>query len=176
MAFLTELATNATAHGVSIVIYSGNDNSLVPHFGSQVCSTAHMHSCHPSAMLWTLQITGMADFLWLIILRLGESKVSRAKPSHGTTTPTSLLVSSIRNVVERHLLGYTNPISVLTLVREFIFGNNQTGLVSNTSSGTVSVVGGKASSLAGEIMTGQAAIYHGNGVTPSDYVFPLATV
>lgn len=35
MAFLTDLATNATAHGMKIVIYSGNDDSLVPHFGSQ---------------------------------------------------------------------------------------------------------------------------------------------
>lgn len=35
MAFLTDLATNATAHNMEIVIYSGNDDSLVPHFGSQ---------------------------------------------------------------------------------------------------------------------------------------------
>ena len=35
MAFLTDLATNATAHDIGIVIFSGNDDSLVPHFGSQ---------------------------------------------------------------------------------------------------------------------------------------------
>ena len=35
MAFLTDLATNATEQGLSIVIYSGNDDSLIPHLGSQ---------------------------------------------------------------------------------------------------------------------------------------------
>jgi len=35
MAFLTDLATNITAHDMAVIIYSGNDDSLVPHFGSQ---------------------------------------------------------------------------------------------------------------------------------------------
>jgi carboxypeptidase D len=35
MAFLTELATNATKHNVSVVIFSGNDDSLVAHRGSE---------------------------------------------------------------------------------------------------------------------------------------------
>jgi len=35
MAFLTDLATNATGRGLSIIIYSGNDDSLLPHLGSQ---------------------------------------------------------------------------------------------------------------------------------------------
>lgn len=64
----------------------------------------------------------------------------------------------------------------LTLAREFIFGNNQTGLVTNTSSGAVTVVGGEESSLGNEIMTGQAAIYYGQATTASSYFFPSATV
>jgi carboxypeptidase D len=35
MAFLTDLATNATEHNIPIVIYSGNDDSLVAHRGSE---------------------------------------------------------------------------------------------------------------------------------------------
>jgi carboxypeptidase D len=35
MAFLTELATNATKHNMGIVIYVGNDDSLVAHRGSE---------------------------------------------------------------------------------------------------------------------------------------------
>lgn len=35
MAFLTELATNATQRKVGILIYSGNDDTLVPHRGSE---------------------------------------------------------------------------------------------------------------------------------------------
>ena len=42
MAFFTELATNMTANGVHVVFYSGNDDSLVAHRGTeiviQVCS------------------------------------------------------------------------------------------------------------------------------------------
>lgn len=64
----------------------------------------------------------------------------------------------------------------LTLVREFIFGNNESGLVTNTSSGTVTVVGGEVSSLGSEIMTGQAAIYYGPATTVSSYLFPSVTV
>jgi carboxypeptidase D len=35
MAFLTDLATNATMNNVSIIIYSGNDDALVAHRGSE---------------------------------------------------------------------------------------------------------------------------------------------
>lgn len=35
MAFLTDLAANATERGVHVVIYSGNDDSLVAHRGSE---------------------------------------------------------------------------------------------------------------------------------------------
>jgi len=64
----------------------------------------------------------------------------------------------------------------LTLAREFVSGNNQTGpLVTNTGSGAVSVVGGEVSS-AGEIMTGQAGIYYGEATAASNYFFPSATV
>ena len=35
MAFFDDLATNATKHGVKIIIYSGNDDSIVAHRGSE---------------------------------------------------------------------------------------------------------------------------------------------
>lgn len=35
MAFLTDLATNASYSNVGVVIYSGNDDSLVSHISSQ---------------------------------------------------------------------------------------------------------------------------------------------
>ena len=35
MAFLDELATNMSTHGVPIVLYSGNDDSLVAHRGTE---------------------------------------------------------------------------------------------------------------------------------------------
>jgi carboxypeptidase D len=35
MTFLTELATNASAKGVGIIFYSGNDDALVGHRGTE---------------------------------------------------------------------------------------------------------------------------------------------
>jgi carboxypeptidase D len=35
MVFLSELAANASARGVGIVFYSGNDDSLVAHRGTE---------------------------------------------------------------------------------------------------------------------------------------------
>ncbi len=35
MAFLTELATNASEHNVGVLIFSGNDDSLVSHRSSE---------------------------------------------------------------------------------------------------------------------------------------------
>ena len=61
------------------------------------------------------------------------------------------------------------------MLRDFVLGSNQTGLVTNTS-GVVSVVGGEQSALANEVMTGQAEIFYGSGVTQSTYVYPSATV
>ena len=38
MQFLNALAANATKHSISIVIYSGNDDALVAHRGSESTS------------------------------------------------------------------------------------------------------------------------------------------
>ena len=74
------------------------------------------------------------------------------------------------------LHGLILLVQALTLVREFIFGNNQTGLVTNTNSGSVTVIGGEVPSLGNEILTGQAGIYYGSATTASTYFFPTATV
>ncbi|KAH0834753.1 Alpha/Beta hydrolase protein [Lanmaoa asiatica] len=158
MAFLTDLATNATAHGMAIVIYSGNDDSLVPHFGSQVA-------------IQNTTFGGIQGFTRKPETPWYNDAGELAGIVHQERGWTYILAAHAG-----HLLGHTNPSSALTLVREFIFGNNQTGLVTNTSSGTVTVVGGEVSSLGGEIMTGEAAIYYGQATTASSYFFPSATV
>jgi carboxypeptidase D len=35
MTFMTELATNATSRGVGIVMYSGNNDALIPHLSTE---------------------------------------------------------------------------------------------------------------------------------------------
>ncbi|KAH0834745.1 Alpha/Beta hydrolase protein [Lanmaoa asiatica] len=158
MAFLTDLATNATAHDVAIVIYSGNDDAVVTHFGSQIA-------------IQNTTFGGIQGFTRKPETPWYNDAGEYAGIVHQERGWTYLLAAHAG-----HLFGYTNPSSALTLVREFIFGNNQTGLVTNTSSGTVSVIGGEVSSLGGEIMTGRAAIYYGKATTASSYFFPSATV
>ncbi|KAJ8597488.1 alpha/beta-hydrolase [Rhizopogon salebrosus TDB-379] len=157
MAFLTELATNATAQGISVVIYSGNDDSLVPHLGSQIG-------------IQNTTFGGIQGFTRKPSTPWYDDDGEFAGIVHQERNWTYVLVAHAG-----HLVGYANPESGLVLVREFIFGNNQTGLVTN-SSGTVTVVGGEVSSLANEIMTGQAGIYYGSATTESTYYFPTATV
>lgn len=60
-------------------------------------------------------------------------------------------------------------------MREFILGNNQTGLVTN-SSGTPNVVGGENATLAGTVHPGQLGIFVGSGSTESTYTAPTATI
>lgn len=60
-------------------------------------------------------------------------------------------------------------------LREFILGSNTTGLVQSTN-GTVAVVGGENSTLAGDFLAGGSEIFYGSGATQSTTVFPSATV
>jgi carboxypeptidase D len=64
-----------------------------------------------------------------------------------------------------------------TFLREFILGRNQTGLVTETSSGTVSVYGGEDPTLArGDFYPGQPDIYYGAGSTQYTRTWPSETV
>ena len=70
-----------------------------------------------------------------------------------------------------HLVALDQPAHVLTFLREFVLGDNQTGLV--TSRG---VVGGAVPSLAVGVLPGQSGIFIGSGATQSTYTFPAATI
>ncbi|KAF8550322.1 alpha beta-hydrolase [Imleria badia] len=157
MAFLTDLATNATAHCMKIVIYSGNDDSLVPHLGSQI-------------VIQNTTFGGIQGFSRKPETPWYNEACEFGGIVHQERDWTYVLVAHAG-----HQLGYNNPVSALTLAREFIFGDNSTGLVTNTSSGTV-VVGGEEPSLGNEIMRGQAGIYYGSATTASTYFFPSATI
>lgn len=74
-----------------------------------------------------------------------------------------------------HLVALDQPAHALTFLREFVLGDNQTGLVT-TSGGRASVVGGAVSSLAVGVLPGQSGIFIGSGATQSTYTFPAATI
>ncbi|KAI0642261.1 alpha/beta-hydrolase [Trametes meyenii] len=157
MAFLTELATNATAHNVSVVLYSGNDDSLVAHRGTEV-------------VIQNTTFGGIQGFTRKPSTPWFDDNGEVGGIIHQERNWTYVLIEGAG-----HLVPYNNPLRGLVLVREFIFGNNQTGLVTNTS-GTVSVIGGESSSLAVDAIPGQLGIYLGSGTTESTYTYPSATI
>ena len=62
------------------------------------------------------------------------------------------------------------------MLREFILGSNQTGLVTN-SSGSVSILGGETTTIfANGVLPGQDGIFVGTGTTQSTYTYPSATI
>ncbi|KII85865.1 hypothetical protein PLICRDRAFT_44287 [Plicaturopsis crispa FD-325 SS-3] len=157
MAFLDDLATNATNLGVSVVLFSGNDDSLVAHPGTEVA-------------IQNTTFGGIQGFTKKPSTPWYDDSGNFAGIVHQERNWTYVLVANAG-----HLIAYNNPSSAFVLAREFLFGNNQTGLVTN-SSGGVSVVGGENSSLAGDFLPGQAGIFVGSGTTQSTYFFPSATV
>ena len=67
------------------------------------------------------------------------------------------------------------------MLRDFILGQSQLGLVVTSSNGTVSVIGGEDPKLAGDALVGQAGMYVGDGfgdniTTTGTYYWPTASV
>ncbi|KAF8137719.1 Alpha/Beta hydrolase protein [Boletus edulis] len=156
MAFLTDLATNATVQDMKIILYSGNDDSLIPHFGTQI-------------VIQNTTFGGIQGFTRRPETPWCNDAGEFAGIVHQERSWVYVLVAHAG-----HLLAYSNPTSALALAREFIFGDNTAGLVANDGSGTV--IGGEESSLGDEIMRGQAGIYYGHATTASTYFFPSSTV
>ncbi|KAI5119135.1 hypothetical protein M0805_005741 [Coniferiporia weirii] len=146
VSFFDELASNATERNVSVIIYVGNDDSVVPHFSSE------RFSRKPS----TPFTDDSGNFAGIV---------------HQERNWTYVLVAR-----SGHEVPEFTPGSALVLLREFIIGNNQTGLVTNTS-GSASVVGGEDPSLlVGDILPGEWAVLFGSGTATSELLYPSATI
>ena len=77
--------------------------------------------------------------------------------------------------IEHLLTGYAH-IKARVSLREFMLGDNTTGLVVNMSS-SISVVGDEnASELIGDILPGSPEIFYGPGTTLSSTSAPTATI
>ena len=73
------------------------------------------------------------------------------------------------------MISYLTSHKAYVLLREFILGNNPTGRVVTTPSGT-SVIGGEDPTLAASALPGESAIFVGSGMTQSSTVYPEATI
>ncbi|KAL0069437.1 hypothetical protein AAF712_003462 [Marasmius tenuissimus] len=153
-AFMSELAANASQHDVGIVIYEGNADSLVAPFSAEV----------------VIQNTTFG----------GTQGFSRrpATPFPGG----SGVIHQERNITYAlfreagHFVPRSLPEASFIFLREFILGNNSTGLVTDDG-GTVTVVGGEDPTLSGPFMPADtAAIFYGRLKTESSSFAPSATI
>ncbi|TDL15661.1 alpha/beta-hydrolase [Rickenella mellea] len=147
MVFLSELASNASDHNVSFVIYSGNDDSLVAHRGSEV----------------TIQNTtfgGIQGFIRKPSTPWFDDSGNFAGIVHQERNWTYVLFQGAGHGVPLWV-----PNAAFKFMQDFVLGSDPTGLITN-SSGTIIVVGSENSTLAGDFLPGGAILY-GSGTTAS---------
>ncbi|CAL1714161.1 unnamed protein product [Somion occarium] len=158
MAFLSELAANASERNIPIVIYSGNDDSLVAHFGTEV-------------VIQNTTFGGIQGFTRKPSTPWFDDDGNVAGVVHQERGLTYLLFSKAG-----HQVPMSQPAQALTFLREYILGNNQTGLVER-SGNQVKVIGGEDSNFyVNNIIHGQDEIYVGSAVTQSTFTYPSATI
>ncbi|KAI0683233.1 Alpha/Beta hydrolase protein [Cytidiella melzeri] len=166
MAFLDDLAANATKHGVGIVVYSGNNDSLVSHTGTQV-------------VIQNTTFGGIQGFTRPPSTSWFDDTGSFAGIIHQERNWTYVLIKGAG-----HLIPQQQPERVFVVLRKFILGSNQTGLVLTTTNNTTSsssssspavVVGDENVTLAKGYLPGQDEISVGLGTTQSSTVYPSET-
>ncbi|KAI0339252.1 alpha/beta-hydrolase [Trametopsis cervina] len=158
MAFLDELASNATQHGVKMIIYAGNDDSTVSHLSSEI----------------TIQNTtfgGIQGFTRKPSTPWHDDSGNFAGIVHQERNWTYILVAKAG-----HRLPEGQPQTAYVMYREFILGNNQTGFVAD--SGTAAVGGEDPSLLIGpnNVLPGETSILYGSGTATSFFAAPTATI
>ncbi|KAK0202661.1 Alpha/Beta hydrolase protein [Desarmillaria ectypa] len=152
MVFLTELATNATAQNITIVLYSGNDDSLIAHRGTEIA-------------IQNTTFGGIQGFTKKPSTPWYNESGAFAGIVHQERGWKYVLVNGAG-----HLVPTDAPDAAFVLARDFIFGSNETGLVDGDR-----VVGGEDSTLAVDVLPGGDEIYYGAGATQSTYIYPSAT-
>ncbi|KAJ6574370.1 Alpha/Beta hydrolase protein [Mycena capillaripes] len=142
MFFLTELATNASTRGVGIVFYSGNDDSSIPHRGTE-------------AVIQNMTFGGVQGFTRKPATPFTDDKGNFAGIIHQEWNLTYALFKGAGHLVPRSV-----PEAAFVFVREFVLGSNATGLVDSQTGG---VVGGEDPVLAVDVLPGNTVIYYGDG-------------
>ncbi|KAI8990743.1 alpha/beta-hydrolase [Trametes punicea] len=153
VAFLTDLATNATARNVSIIFYSGNDDSQVQHRGTEV-------------VIQNFTFGGIQGFTRKPSTPWFDDDGNFAGIVHQERNLTYLLF-----VGAGHLVPEWKPRQALVFLREFVLGSNPNGTVEGTT-----VVGGENATLAGDYLPGGNEIFYGSAKTEGTSTVPSATI
>ncbi|KAJ7214306.1 Alpha/Beta hydrolase protein [Mycena rebaudengoi] len=127
IAFLSDLATNASANNISIIFYSANDDALVQHRGTEVI-TQNM------TFGGTQGFTRKPSTPWF------DDDGNFSGIVHQERGVTYLLFDGAG-----HLVPLWKPAQALVFLREFVPGSNPNGIVSGSS-----VVGGENATLASD--------------------------
>nr|VWO99735.1 Cyanate hydratase (Cyanase) (EC (Cyanate hydrolase) (Cyanate lyase) [Ganoderma boninense] len=152
IAFLSELAANASAANVSIVFYSGNDDSLVQHRGTEV-------------IIQNMTFAGQQGFTHKPATPWFDDDGAFAGIVHQERGLTYVLFQGAG-----HLVPMWKPAQALVFLREFVLGDNLNGTVS----GTV-VVGGENATLANDFLPGGNVIFYGSSATQYTVTVPAAS-
>ncbi|KAF7980975.1 hypothetical protein HWV62_35776 [Athelia sp. TMB] len=153
-AFFSELAANASAHGASIILYSGNDDSLVAPRSNEV-------------VIQNTTFGGIQGFTR-----------KPATPWYNDNGTLAGIVHQERNLTYALFLGAGHevpeyqPANAYVFLREFILGTNSTGLLLPDAT---TPIGGEQTALAGDIVPGGSVIFYGQGSTASSTIAPSAS-
>ncbi|KAK7691074.1 hypothetical protein QCA50_006177 [Cerrena zonata] len=154
IAFLSELATNASINNVSIVFYSGNDDALVQHRGTEV-------------IIQNMTFGGIQGFTKKPSTPWFDDDQNFAGIVHQERGLTYVLFEGAG-----HLVPEWKPAAALVFLREFVLGSNKTGLVVNSTT----VIGGENKTLANDVLPGGTLFYYGSATTAGTSTVPAATV
>ncbi|KAJ7066374.1 alpha/beta-hydrolase [Mycena amicta] len=160
MNFLTEFATNATKHNVSVILYSGNDDALIAHRGTEV-------TIQNTTFGGIQGFTRKPSTVWF------DDSGKPAGIVHQERGWTYALFNNTG-----HLIPAKQPAAALTFLREFVFGSNPTGSVASPNA---AAVGGETAQLIGaygDVIPGSNGIVYQDeaGDETSTFVYPTATV
>ncbi|KAF8192021.1 Alpha/Beta hydrolase protein [Mycena galopus ATCC 62051] len=158
MVFLSDLATNASARGVGTVFYSGNDDSIAPHRGTEV-------------VIQNMTFGGVQGFTRKPATAFTDDDGNFAGIVHQERNLTYVLFQGAGHAVPQYV-----PAAALVFVREFVLGSNTTGQV---DSYTGKVSGGEDPKLAEDVLPGGTVIFFGDGSdgkTTASTAWPSATV
>ncbi|KIY51939.1 alpha/beta-hydrolase, partial [Fistulina hepatica ATCC 64428] len=158
MDFMTELATNASTRGVSFVLYSGNNDALISHRGTEIA-------------IQNTTFGGIQGFTRKPSTRWVNDAGEFAGVVHQERNFTYLLFNNAG-----HLVPIDQPSNAYQFMREFVFGNNSLGLLTIEPDGSVHVEGGEDPTLAEDILAGGLDIYYGSSATQHSTVWPSATI
>ncbi|OJT10631.1 Pheromone-processing carboxypeptidase KEX1 [Trametes pubescens] len=154
IAFMSELAANASARNISFVFYSGNDDARIAHRSTET-------------LIQNFTFGGIQGFTRKPSTPWYDDDGNIAGIVHQERNVTYILVAGAG-----HEVPQWKPAQALVLLREFVFGANQNGSVEGTN-----VVGVEDAMLAsGDYFPGGGEIFFGSRTTSGTFTFPSATV